>query len=389
MKKILTVILFLLILTDLYSFSKEINGNNIIWSPVSDIQFLYSVYGKSSGKTMWRVYDTEQDQGNTIHYGNSLVPKWSYDGKKIVFTDKNMILIYSDDQKVQKYSTSVDDLVSFDWSLKEDKITYSDGEKIYILELSKKNNYLVINGESPLFIDNDKQIIYFDRNSRVNIVDESLKSRVLLTNIIQKIFSLKNQNSFIFQDDNTIKLYDISHSVIYTLVQDENEIDSLNISYDFEFLTYSDNIGEHFVVHIPTMMKVSVLKNKDFFAQRLSMNNKYSAFEKNGMIQVKDVKSYISAFNLKNIFKISMGSSDGIKIGSLLEVYQEKKNPFTGKQIGYEEQCYKGALKVIAVYEDYCFASPDKDFTGNKTIEVGDAVLWKGKNKLGNILDSK
>ncbi len=384
--RLLSILMFYFLTQNVYSFTHTIKGNNIIWSPVSDLKFIYSVYGKSSGKKIWKEYDLKNRKEKTVYYGDSLVPQWSYDGKSVLFTKGNVLMINSKGTMVKEFKASVAEPTSLDWSLKGDKITYSDGEKIYMLELKNNNNYLVINGESPLFVDNDKKILYLDKDMKVNIVDKSLKSRVLLDKIVKKIFPLKNRNKFLFHTGNAIKLYDISDDIIYTLVLDEKKITGFNVSYDFNFLTYNNDIGEHFIVHIPTMLKVPVVKDEMFFTQKLSANIKYYALENSREIHIKDVENYISAFKLEDIYKASFGSADGIKVEASLEVYQEKKNPFTGKLTGYEAQNFKGSIRVIAVYKDYCFGMADKKSSDKNRIETGDVVIWKEKNKMGIII---
>ncbi len=381
---IITILLFFLPL-NLHSFSLDINGNNIIWSPVSDFQFIYSVYGKSSGKTIWKMYDLKKKKSETIYYGNSLLPQWSFDGKSVVFIRGDLLMVNSKGKIDKEYKMAVAEPASFDWSLKGDKITYSDGEKIYVLEMKKNNNYFVIKGESPLFIDNDKKIIYFDEDMKVNIVDESLKSKVIFPDIVKKILPIKKENKFLFQAGRMIKLYDLSDDIIYTVVKDGNDIASFNLSYDCNFLTYNNNAGEHFIVHIPTMRKIPLVTDKKFFTQKLSGNSKYCAFEKEGQIHIKDIKSFIDAFNLKDIYKISFGAIDGISAGASLEVFQEKKNPFTGKLAGYDAQNFKGTIKVIAVYNGHSYGMKDKKSSVGKQFEVGDVVLWKEQNKMGII----
>ncbi len=387
MKKILLFIILFFITLNLYSFSHTIKGNNLIWSPVSDLEFIYSIYGKSSGQIIWKKYDMGKQKGETVYYGDSLIPQWSYDGEITVFT-KGKIFIINSEGKTKEYESSVDDLASFDWSLKGDKIIYSDEEKIYILELKNNNNYFVIKGCSPAFIDNDKKILYFDEELKVNIIDESLKSKTIISEIVKKVYPLKNQNKFLFQIKKTIKLYDLSNSIIYVITEDKNSITGFAISYDFEFLTYNNEAGEHFIVHIPTRMKIKITEDKNFFIQKLSKSKKYSAFEKSREILILDISSYINAFNLNNIYKISFGAKDKIQPGTSLEIYQEKKNPFSNELIGYEEQNFKGLIKIMTVYEDYSFGIIDKEFSSNKKIEDGDAVLWKNKDKdkLGTVL---
>lgn len=385
MKKIILLTILFFFALNSYSFSYDINGNNIIWSPISDLKFVYSVYGKASGKQIWKEYDLAKKRSETIFHGNSLIPQWSYDGKNIAFTKRNILLMRSAN-KFKEYNTSVEDLLSIDWSLKGDKIIYSDGEKIYILEIRNNNNSFIIKGATPFFIGNDKKIIYFDENLRVNIFDESLRPKTILTNIVNKIYPLKNQNKFLFQIEKAIKLYDLNSDIIYTLVEDKNDISSFNLSYDFEFLTYNNNAGEHYIVHISTMRKVRITVDKNIFAQKLSESNKYCAFEKTGQIHIKDISSFIGAFELKNVYKISFGMLDDISMGASLEIYQEKRDPFKNTLIGYESNNFKGVVKTIAVYEDYSYGMLDKEFSSNKPIEVGDAVVWKEKNKLGIVL---
>ena len=385
MKKILVFTILFFLTINLYSFSHNVKGNNVIWSPVSDLKFIYSIYGKSSGQTIWKIYYLEKKKEKTIYYGNSLIPQWSYDGKNLAFTKGNKLSINSDNKAVE-YETSVDHLSSFDWSLNGDKITYSDEEKIYVLELKNNNNYFVINGSSPSFIDNDKKMIYFDEELRVNIVDESLKSKIVLSDIVKKICPLKNQNKFLFQIEKAIKLYDLANDIIYTIAEDENTVSDFTVSYDYEFLAYNNPAGDHYIVHIPTRMKIKVTTDKNYFIQKLSGNNKYSAFEKDQEILILGIDSYINTFNLKNIYKISFGAKDKITPGTTLEIYQEKKNPFSDQLIGYEEQNFKGMVRIISVYEDYSLVVIDKEFSTDKKIENGDAVLWKEKDKLGTVL---
>ncbi len=386
LKQILIIIIVLLTLTlNLHSFSLDINGNNIIWSPVSDFWFFYSVYGKSSGKTIWKMYDLKKKKSETIYYGNSLLPQWSSDGKSVVFTKGDLLMVNLKGTIDKEYKTAVKEPASFDWSLKGDKVTYSDGEKIYVLEMKNNNNYFVIRGESPLFIDNDKKIIYFDEDMKVNILDESLKSKVVFQDIVKKILPLKKENKFLFQADRMIKLYDLEDDIIYTLVKDGNDIGSFNLSFDCNFLTYNNSAGEHFIVHIPTMRKIPLLTDRKFFAQKLSGNSQYCAFEKEGQTHIKDIKSFVAAFNLKDIYKISFGAADDISAGTSLEVYQEKKNPFTGKLAGYDAQNFKGTINIIAVYNGYSYGMKDKKSSAGKHFEVGDVVLWKKQNKMGVI----
>ncbi|MBU1076515.1 MAG: hypothetical protein KKH98_04440 [Spirochaetes bacterium] len=386
MRKIILSVLFFFLCSNLYSLSYNIEGNHIIWSPVSESLFLYSVYGKSTGTTIWKVYDLKKKMGKTVYYGNSLLPQWSFDGKGIMFTKKNMMQMYSEEGELKEYATSVVDLLSFDWGVKGDKITYSNGEKIYVLEIENNNNYAVVDGESPSFMDNDKKILYFDKDLKVNLVDESLKSKILIDKSVKKVFPAKVKNMFFYQTEKDIDLYDLDSEAEYRIVEDENEISSFDVSYDHDFLTYINNKGDHFIVHIPTHLKIKMLSDKDYFAQKISSHNTLIAFEKSGAIEIKDVRSYLDTFKLENIFKISFGSTDGIIAGMSLEIYQEKKNPFTEKLIGYDEEGFKGAVKVIAVYKDHCFGMIDKEFSSEKTIEVGDAVLWKEKEKLARVL---
>lgn len=385
MRKIIIFFIIIFLASNIYSLTFNIKGNNVIWSPVSKTLFLYSVYGKSSGTVIWKMYDLNKKKSSTVYYGNSLLPQASLDGESIIFTKKNVIQLYADGN-LKDYSTSVVDLTGFDWGLKGDKIVYSNGEKIYVLQIKDNNNYFVVNGDSPAFIDNDKKIIYLDKDQKVSVIDESLKSRCLIDNVVKEVYPLKDKNSFLFQTDRNIKLYELNNDIICTIVEDKDEISTFNVSYDFMFLTYNNNKGKHYMVHIPTHLKVEILDDKNFFSQKLSVENEFIAFEKSEQIVIKDVQSFIQAFNLGNIYKISLGKKDGLNNGINLEVYQEKKNPFTELTIGYEEQGFKGLVKIITIYEDYSYGMIDKEFSSDKPIEIGDAVLWKEKDKLGSIL---
>lgn len=386
MKRIGAFLIILLFCGNVYSLSYNIKGDNIIWSPVSEELLLYSVYGKASGTRIWKIFNIKNKKSDTMFYGNSLLPQWSLDGKSIVFTKKNVIQLFTDNKKVKEYTTSVVDLTDYNWGVKGDRLTYSNGEKIYILEIGKNNNYFVANGESPSFIDNDRKILYFDKDLKVNIIDETLKSRVLIDNMVKKVIPLKLKNGFLFHEENNIKFYDLLNNKSYIIVNDKNQILDFYISYDNEFLTYNNSKGEHFAVHILTHLKMQVKSDKKYFAHKLSYKNKFSCFEKSGEADIISADTYIDAFNINSIYKVSFGSIDNVKKGDTLEVYQEKKNPFTERLIGYDENGFKGSVRIISVYEDYCFVMIDKELSNNKKIEIGDAVLYKGKDKLGSIL---
>lgn len=386
MKKVFVLLIVLIFCSSLHTATHNMKGNNIIWSPVEETLFLYSVYGKSSGTTIWKVYDLLSKNQRTIYYGNSLLPQWSFDGKSIVFSKKNVIQISSEEGEMKDYTTSVADLVSFDYGVKGDKIVYSNGEKIYILELKANNNYFVVDGANPSYINNDKKIIYFDKDLKVNLVDETLKSKVIISNMVKKIYPFKKKDQFLYQEGRTIKLYDLSSGSSSDIVNDKQGVLDFEVSYDNQFITYQNNKGEHYIVHVPTHLKVKVLTDKKYFSQKLSNKNKYACFQKSGEISIRDIKTSINAFGLKNIYKLSIGKKDGLQPGISLEIYQEKKNPFTDKVIGYDEQGFKGTVKVIAVYAEYSYGMIDKEFSSDKPIEVGDAVLWKAKDKLGSVL---
>ncbi|MHA1344554.1 MAG: hypothetical protein ACTSQG_11240 [Promethearchaeota archaeon] len=340
---IILIFLFFLINSFLFSYSKEISGNNIIWSPVSDTIFLFSKFTKGSGKSIWKLYDLDKGRSQTLIWHESLIPKFSSDGKFVIFAVKNKFLIYNiKDGTSKEFNSAVDTIESFDVSLSNNKIVYSDGDKIYVLNIFQKDNFFVVNGSSPFFINSDKTIIYFDEDLKVNLIDESLSSKSLLTNVVSKLIPFKKENKFLFSINNYIKLYDLDKGKIFVLIKEKNGIDNFNISYDGEFLNYDNNKGEHFVVHIPTGLRVKIFTDKKIFAQKMSCNNKYCAFEKSRTTLIKDVGIYIKAFHLEDIYKVSFGKKDGLKIGTMLEVYQEKKNPFTGKLIGYDEQNFKG-----------------------------------------------
>ena len=54
MKRLIIVsVIFLFFLTSILS-AFSISGNNMTWSPVSDLKFLYSVAGKSSSQKIWK-----------------------------------------------------------------------------------------------------------------------------------------------------------------------------------------------------------------------------------------------------------------------------------------------------------------------------------------------
>ncbi|MDD5065572.1 MAG: hypothetical protein PHF84_00860 [bacterium] len=362
----------------------NIKGNNLIWSPVSSNDLIYSVYGKSSGTVIWKLYHISENDEETIFYGNSLVPLWSYDGKNIVFTRKeSLVLNYSNKEKEIKVTAG--HIATYDISLKSDKILYSDNEKIFVCELKDNNNYFFANGSNPLFVDNDKKVIFCDENLKANIMDQDMNAKVLFTNIVKKIIPVKSDDSFLFLDNNRISLYDLSDQTAYPVVDDESEILDFQLAYDPDFLTYQNNQGKSFMVHIPTRLKVLLLEEKGVFSQKLSRDNRFCAFEKNNLILINNIEKYTATFNLNSVYRISLGEKDGLNSGVQVEVYEEKKNPFTQKVIGYDENGFKGVLKIITVFKNYSYGLLEKDLSTDKIFQKGDAVLWKEKNALGTI----
>lgn len=383
MKK--TALWFLLVLAGVRTApALTIRGNSVIWSSVSGQEFVYSVYGKSSGNVMWKKYSVKDGDEETVFHGSSLPPLWSQDGSFIVFSRKNaLVLRYTNAEKEHKTASS--SIASFDLSKKSDKIVYSDSEKIYMCEPGKNNNYFFTGGSGPQFMDNDRKVLFLDENLKTGVVDEELKSRILLTNIVKKIAAFKSENRFLFLEGNRIGLYDLADDLVYPVVSDESEILNFSLSRDGRFLVYNSSPGEVFLVHIPTRLKVLILNDKAVFNHQLSADNRFCSFEKSNQTSIMDMENFIESFGLDSVFRISLGMKDGLKNGMSVEVYEEKRNPFTQKVIGYDENGFKGVLKIISVFHAHSYGIQQEEESTDKPFQPGDAVLWKEKNVTGSI----
>ena len=372
-------IIFFIQLNLINAEALTIHGNNLCWSPADENKFIYSSYGKKSENSIWHLYNIGNNNEDTIYFGESTKPLWLYNGKNIIFTKNNKIIIYENNSQ-KEFASSSENITSVDVSLKSDKILYSDGYKINIFDVNNNNNSFIINGHDPVYFDNDNKILFLDENLQVNVLDESLKTTVVLKDIVKKILPLKNDNKFLYLYNNTINLFDFQDQTVYPIVEESTEIINFNIGFNNDFLVYNSKPGDVFLVHIPTKLKVKIYSDKDCFSQKLSFQNKYCAFEKNEQIIINNIEEQVKAFNINNIFKVALGVKDGINTQMQLEIYEKKINPFTQKVIGYEPEQFKGVLKIISVYNGYSYGILDKENSTGKAIGSGDIALWKEKN---------
>ena len=277
--------------------------------------------------------------------------------------------------------------MDIDLSYNGKKIVYSDGTEIYLLDLETGENSLLGKGKKPAFINKDKAIIFFNEEFFLSAFDKNLQMKVITTNFIKNVFPFKTSNKIVFQDTDSskIKLFDLDLNVYkeIIIVDENDEIIDFSVSPDNNFLIYILKNGGLYLVHIPTHLKIKILNEYGIFTPKISKNNKYCSYEKENQIYIKEISNYIKAFNFDKIFKVNMGASQGITIGTSIEVYEERKNPFTGEVIGMDVNKFKGVLKVITVYDSYCYCKIDEEFKTDKSIEINDIAYWKEKNVMG------
>ncbi len=387
-KKIIFLIIACIFYVNLNSvYPIIIKGNHIIWSTEDENEFLYSVYGKSTGKKIWKIYNIKEKTGITLFYDTGVVPVWSFDGKKIVTARKDKVDIYFSPDSKKSYTLAADEVVDIDLSYNGKKIVYSDGTEIYLLDLETGENSLLGKGKKPAFINKDKAIIFFNEEFFLSAFDKNLQMKVITTNFIKNVFPFKTSNKIVFQDTDSskIKLFDLDLNVYkeIIIVDENDEIIDFSVSPDNNFLIYILKNGGLYLVHIPTHLKIKILNEYGIFTPKISKNNKYCSYEKENQIYIKEISNYIKAFNFDKIFKVNMGASQGITIGTSIEVYEERKNPFTGEVIGMDVNKFKGVLKVITVYDSYCYCKIDEEFKTDKSIEINDIAYWKEKNVMG------
>jgi len=385
-----SILIFILLFLVIYQFgySFTITGNNVIWSTEDKEEFIYSVYGKGTGKKIWKLYNIKEKSGITLFYGIGVIPQWSFDGKEIATASKNKIDVYYGPGTKKSYSLATEEIVELDFSYDGKKVVYSDGAKIYMLNLETGENSYVSYGKKPAFINKDKAIIFFDENYHLSTIDKEFKKKTIITNIVQKVFPFKTKNCFIFQDNEKerIKFFDLDINKEIVIVEEEQEIPEFSVSPDYGFVIYTLENGELYIANIPTRLKVKILKDYGIFTPRISKDNKYCSYEKVNKIYIKEITKYIKAFELDKIYKINIGAVQGITIGTSIEIYEERKNPFTGKVIGMDENKFKGVLKVITVYDTYCYAKIDEEYKTEYTIEINDIAYWKEKDLMGTIV---
>ncbi|GEM_PF-3316873 len=362
--------------------SVTVNGNNAIWSTEEDEEFLYSVIGKNTGKKIWKIYNIKKSTAITLFYDTGIIPVWSNDGKIIATSQKDKLIVYKGPTNTKSFNLATTEIVDMNFSYDNSKIVYSDGSKIYLMELANGENSFLGDGSKPFFMNNDKSIIYFDEEFHISTYKSNLKSDVITREFIKTVLPFKNENKYIFQDNDLkkIKLMDINLFKTVNVVEEYDEITDFAISQDNKFIVYVVNGRDLYIAHIPTRLKVNVLSDSSIYTPKLSKFLKYCSYEKNEIIYIKEIDKYIDAFKLDKIFRVNIGFKQGVTMGMSLEAYEERKNPFTGQVIGMDNNKFKGLLKVITVYDDYCYCQVDESVQSGNKIEVNDIAYWKEKD---------
>ncbi|MBN1898261.1 MAG: WD40 repeat domain-containing protein [Spirochaetes bacterium] len=390
MRKILFMISLCLFLINSHLLhAVTIRGNDLIWSTEDKSEFLYSMLGKGTGKKIWKIYNLKEQTGITLFYDTGIRPVWSWDGKIIAIARKDEIDLYTGPGKKKTWQLATEELIDMDFSLDSKKMVYSDGAKIHIIDLEKGENSFLVHGKKSYYINNDKNILFFDENYKLSVIDKNFKIEQITDKFIEKICPFKKENKFVFQDEDKkrIKLFDLDIAAYQeiVIVKHDDEITDFSLSYDNQFIIYAIKDREIFIVHIPTRLKVKVSEEENIFTPRLSRDNAFCSYEKQDKIFITDISKFIQAFRLDDIFKINVGSLQGVQIGTTIEVYEERRNPFSGQVIGMDANKFKGVLKVISVYDSFCYGRIDEEYKTKNPIEENDIAYWKEKEVMGVI----
>ncbi|GEM_PF-2805191 len=373
-----------------------INGHNIIWSPTGK-QFMYSNFPKSGSASTWRLYDVSKKANiQTLFVTHSATPVWSPDGKKIAYQQKDKIIIHTLGGEQKSYQASATTIDYLSWAPDNYRIAYSgfteSGEqKIFILDTHNSNNSMVAWGAYPIWLQNGQALVYTDAYFSLYILDNNGEEKEIATKVENpKIIKNGSMIAVYKYEEYTIEVYDLTTlkktSVIpvkdLVLDKNGNAISAIQ-GYDLHpnarfFLFGSDRSGIR-LVDIITGEQKQILT--DGYLPSFSHDGSVFAYEYKKEIHICMSSGFFSTIKTEPVFKVNLGTQNGIHTGSTLLVYEEKINPFNNQPSGYDISKPKGKVVVINAYADYCIVKN----TGDSNLENNDAVVIEGTSQIGYI----
>lgn len=378
LSKILFV--FFLICCNVLNADEEnwIYGQNVTFSPAAD-EFIYFNYGKTKASKIWRIFSIKEDKDlDTIIYNIDTYPVWSAIGSIVAYPDKNKIILISPSGK-NEFTGSANNINLISFAPDDKKIVYSDFEKIYILDLETKKNSFLAYGKKPVWT--EKGIIYKDDNNFVYVFGTAGGEKLILSDIDE--FTVSKDSKLIIGTG-----LEFQGFVTYNLETSEtnfiaitNSIQGYDTSPDGRYLIFSLANSGIWIRDMDTGLSYKILQNGIF--PKWSWTGNYITYEYNKKIFIKETKEFLSSIKSKKLYKINIGSSVGLKLGDILQVYEEKIDPFTDKVTGYDQTHPKTKVKIISIFPDYSYV--DKVSDDATELEINDVVFSQKVNKFGVI----
>ncbi len=380
MRKVFLVLIILFFITfHLFagiSFKLKLNGSSIKWSPLNKYEFIYAIYGKSTGEKIWKMYNLKSEKEETVVTRTLIPPVWSLKQNQIVYGLKNRILIKSQ-QMEREYEVPISQIAFIDFPVNSENIIYSGEEKIYLLNTENGKNSFIENGENASFMNNDSMIIFLDPDNNLSLLDSSMKKIIIFTNFFYHFLPFKFSDKIIFKYRNNLFLCSVPSIKTNAKIVSTAGISDFNISFDEKYIIYTTEDGKIMIHHIDSGINSLLFQKDGAVTSSLSLNNQFLSIETEKKIFIYEITELERFIGLDRIFKVFFLENISLPPDTEVEIYEEKLNPFTSKITGYDDTALKAKAKIIRSTPGMGIV---KIISGNlNEIEKGDAVVLNKK----------
>lgn len=319
-----------------------------------------------------------------LNYG--YYPRWSPDGKKILYTSGNSIYMMNPDGNNKEYIIDGFDAA---WSPDGKRIAYKKKKpaRIAIFDLKTKKEYIIYD-------------LGYDRSRRNYLSSHHLDCRTEWTRNGKKLFfirSTSNYNPWLWTMW-IINLDDLSEKKLTVRVDGYHKFTAevnRNIAHPL-FSIYVNDVNLHSEKYFPLgfssgwlpskskhgprrildgiwvenkesgnsfairLLDSGQLRKASYTSPELSPDLTKLVFVKaelgqgviTGSLYIAKISRSLTS-NIK-IYEVTMGLNAGIKEKDILVVYEAKINPLNNKLVGYNERKMKGTVLVESVAEGKC-----------------------------------